>query len=74
MIPFGLIALGAFWFAAIKLWVADGPKIPVICIAIWLIAYIGVSRLNWSGAVILILECILAVFLLLVDRYKSTLR
>jgi hypothetical protein len=73
MIPFGLIALGLFWVAAIKLWFTDGPKIPLICIALWLIAFLGVPRLHWSGVVFLVVECILAVVLLLIDRYKSAL-
>ena len=73
MIPFGLIALGLFWVAAIKLWFTDGPKIPVICIALWLIAFFGVPRLHWSGVVFLVVECILVVVLLFIDRYKSAL-
>ena len=73
MIPFALIALGLFWIAAIKLWFADGPKIPLICIALWLVAFLAVPRLHWSQAVFLVVECILAVILFLIDRYKSAL-
>ena len=73
MVPFGLIAIGAFWVAAIKLWVVDGPRIPLICIAIWLIAFFGIPILRWPGVVFLIIECILAIILLLIDRYKSGL-
>jgi hypothetical protein len=74
MVPFGLIALVAFWVAAIKLWLADGPKIPLICIGIWLVAFFVVPRSGWSPAVLLVVECVLAVYLLLVDRYKASLR
>jgi hypothetical protein len=73
MIPFGLIALGLFWVAAIKLWFTDGPKIPIICIVLWLIFYFGVPMLHWSSVVFLVVECILGVILLLIDRYKSAL-
>ena len=73
MIPFGLIALGLFWVAAIKLWFTDGPKIPIICIVLWLIFYFGVTMLHWSSVVFLVVECILGVILLLIDRYKSAL-
>ena len=71
--PLELIALVAFWAVAVKLWVLDGPKIPVICIGLWLIAYFLVPRLHWPGAVFLIVECILAVILLIIDRYKSAM-
>ncbi|HLX95275.1 MAG TPA: hypothetical protein VKU37_05990 [Verrucomicrobiae bacterium] len=73
MIPFGLIALGLFWVAAIKLWFTDGPRIPIIGIALWLIFYFGVPMLHWPGVVFLVVECILGVVLLLIDRYKSAL-
>jgi hypothetical protein len=69
--PFGLIALVAFWVAAIKLWLADGPKIPLIFIALWVIGLFGIPMLHLSGAIFLAFECVLAVVLLLVDRYKS---
>ena len=71
--PFGLIALGGFWVAAIKLWFVDGPKIPLIFIALWLVGFFGFPMLHWAGAVFSAFECILAVILLLVDRYKSAL-
>jgi len=47
MIPYGTIALGVFWVAAIKLWFTDGPKIPVTCIVLWFICYYGVPMLHW---------------------------
>ena len=71
--PFGLIALGVFWVAAIKLWVSDGPKIPLIFIGIWLVGFLGFPMLHWSSAIFLVIECILGIILLLVDRYKSVL-
>ena len=71
MIPFGLVAFVAFWAAAIKLWFTDGPRIPGVCIVLWLIAFFAVPKLHWSGAVFLVVECVLAVILLLIDRYKS---
>jgi hypothetical protein len=70
---FFLISLGVFWVAAIKLWVVDGPKIPLICIGLWLAALFGIPRLHWSGGAFMAVQCILAIYLLLVDRYKSAL-
>jgi hypothetical protein len=69
--PFALIALGAFWIAAIKLWILDGARIPLICIGLWLLTYVVTSRLHWSPAVFTVVECLLAVILFLIDRYKS---
>ena len=71
--PFGLIALGVFWVAAIKLWFVDGPKIPLIFIGLWLVGFFGFPMLHCSGAVFLVFECILGIILLLVDRYKAAL-
>jgi D-alanyl-lipoteichoic acid acyltransferase DltB (MBOAT superfamily) len=73
MIPFGTIALGIFWVAAIKLWFTDGPKIPVICICMWIICFFGVPLLHWPGVVFIVAEAILGVSLLLIDKYKSSL-
>jgi hypothetical protein len=71
MIPFATIALGLFWVAAIKLWFTDGPKIPLICIALWVVFFLGVPMLHWPGFVFTVAEAILGVVLLLIDKYKS---
>jgi len=71
--PFGLIALGVFWVAAIRLWVVDGPKLPLICIGIWLVGFFVFPMLRVPGYIFLVLECLMGVILLLVDRYKSSL-
>jgi hypothetical protein len=73
MVPFGLIALGAFWVVAIRLWIVDGAKIPLIFIALWIVGFFGFPLLHWPGAVFLVFQCILAVILLLIERYKSAL-
>jgi len=68
---FGLIALAAFWAVAIRLWMLDGPKIPLVFIALWALGFLVFPMLHWSGYVFLAFECILSVVLLLVERYKS---
>ena len=73
MIPFGLIAVGVFWVAAIRLWLVDGPKIPLIFIGLWFVGFFGFPRLHWPGVIFLVFECILGIILLLVDRYKAAL-
>lgn len=73
MINFGAIALGLFWIAAIKLWFDDGPRIPLVCIALWFVVLLLVSLLHLPFVVFPVTTCVLAVFLFLVDRYKSAL-
>ena len=68
----GIIALIAFWASAIKLWVADGPKIPIIFILIWLIGLFCFQRV-WvrSGYGFVVFEAILTVILIIIERHKS---
>jgi hypothetical protein len=68
---FILVALVAFWGTAIKLWITDGAKIPLVFIALWLIAYFGVPMLHWPRIAFLAIECLLAAILLIIERYKS---
>ena len=67
-------ALGAFWIAAIKLWCLDGPKIPLVFIAVWLMSFVLVPLLHWPGVILVVVECLLAAVLFLIDRYKSALQ
>ena len=46
---FALIALIAFWGVAIRLWMVDGPKIPLVFIALWALGFFAFPRLHWSG-------------------------
>ena len=69
----GLVALIAFWCLAIRLWMIDGPKIPLIFIAIWLVALFAIPALGWPGFVFLAVEALLAAVLLIVERCKSAL-
>ena len=67
----GLVALIAFWGVAIRLWMVDGPKIPLFFIALWALGFFVFPRLHWSGYFFLAFECFLAVILLIIERYKS---
>lgn len=67
----GLVALIAFWGVAIRLWMVDGPKIPLIFIALWALGFFVFPMLHWSGYFFWAFECMLTVILLLVERYKS---
>jgi hypothetical protein len=61
-----IIPLVAFWCVATKLWVVDGPKVPLTFVCLWLIAFFASPNL-----VFVAIECILAVVLLIIERYKS---
>lgn len=69
----GLVALIAFWGVAIRLWIVDGPKIPLVFIALWALGFFIFPVLHWPGYVFLVFDCILAVILLIIERYKSTI-
>jgi hypothetical protein len=68
-----LFALGAFWVAAIYLWVTDGAKIPLIFMALWFAAFFGFSHLGLNGYFFLAFEALLAAILFLIAKYKSSL-
>jgi hypothetical protein len=69
----GIVALVAFWGLAIRLWMVDGPKIPLVFIALWTVALFGFPMLHWAGYFFVAFECILGAILLIVERYKSTM-
>jgi uncharacterized membrane protein len=69
--PFGLIALVAFWLVAIRLWVVDGPKVPLIFMAMWAAAYFGFPHLGIRGGFFVAFEALLTVILLIVEKYKE---
>jgi len=70
---FALIALIAFWGAAIRLWMLDEARIALVFIALWLLGFFGLPMLHLSGSFFVAYECILAAILLIIERYKSLL-
>jgi hypothetical protein len=69
---FGTIALIAFWAGVVWVWMADGPKIPLIFVALWILGAFLIPRLHSSVAVFLPFNCVLAVILLLIGKYKTS--
>ena len=67
----GLIVLVAFWLVAIRLWIVDGPKGPLIFMTIWVIGYFGLPALGVRGYFIVAFQALLAAILLIVQRYKE---
>jgi hypothetical protein len=68
-----LFVLVIFWAAVVRLWVADGPKIPLIFIALWLAGFFGFPHLGINAAFFLAFEAIMAAILLIIAQYKSSL-
>jgi hypothetical protein len=69
----GLLVLIVFWTAAIRLWIVDSPKTPLIFIGLWILGFFGFHSLGLSGYAFLAFEAILAAILLIIERYKSAL-
>ena len=69
--PWGLIALVAFWVVAIRLWMLDGPKVPLVFMAIWAAGYFGLPALGVGGYFVVAFQAVLAAILLIVERYRE---
>jgi len=69
----GLIVPIAFWAVAIRLWIVDGPKTPLIFIALWIVGLLVFPRLGWPGYAFMGYQAVLAAVLLVIERYKSAL-
>lgn len=69
--PWGLIALAAFWIVCIRLWVVDGPQVPLIFVAIWAAAYFGFPRLGIGGFYFVAFEALLTAILLIIEKCKD---
>ena len=59
----GLIVILAFWGLAFRMWITDGPKVPLIFIGLWLAAFFGFPRIGASAS--------LAVSLIIVEKYND---
>lgn len=68
-----IFVLVVFWAAAIRLWVVEGAKIPLIFIVIWLAGFFGFPYFGINAVFFLVLEALMAAILLLIAQYKSSL-
>ncbi|MCX6896061.1 MAG: hypothetical protein NTZ16_11295 [Verrucomicrobia bacterium] len=68
-----LVAFIVFWGSAIRLWVEDGAKIPLIFIALWFAALFSFPHLGFNRFAFLAFEATLAAVLLIITQYKSSL-
>jgi len=49
----------------------DGPKVPLIFVALWIIGLFAFPKVHSPIALFLPFECLLGVVLILVGKYKS---
>ena len=64
----GLIVILAFWGLAFRMWITDGPKVPLIFIGLWLV---GFPRIGWGGYPFMAASASLAVSLIIVEKYND---
>lgn len=67
----GLIVLLVFWALVIRMWIMDGPRVPLIFIGLWLVALFGLPLIGWGGYPFLAMEAFLAVSLIIVEKYND---
>lgn len=67
----GLIVILAFWGLAIRMWIVDGPKVPLIFIGLWLAAFSGFPLIGWGGYPFMAASASLAVSLIIVEKYND---
>jgi hypothetical protein len=69
----GIFVIVVFWAAIVRLWMVDGPKIPLVFIVLWLAGFFGLPLLGISGLFFLAFEAIMAAILLIIAQYKASL-
>ena len=69
---FGAIALLAFWAGVVWVFLADGPKIPLIFVALWVLGAMLLPKIHTQVALFLPYNCLLAIILLLIGKYKTS--
>jgi hypothetical protein len=68
-----IVVLVVFWAEIARLWLVDGPKIPLLFICLWGIGFAGCT-LSASGSwYFMAYQAILAAILLIIERYKSAM-
>jgi len=70
MILFHSIALVGFWHFAIRLWVLDGARVPLVFIGLWGLALYSFLSLGLAAHVFMGLEAALALVLAIINGYR----
>ena len=69
----GMIVPIVFWAMIVKLWLTDGPKVPLVFIGIWVACVFAFPFFGINGIFFFVLQTIMAVLLLAVDKYQSAM-
>jgi hypothetical protein len=67
------LGLIVFWVVVIRLWIVDGPQVPLIFIGVWFLALFVKGYFGLPGFAVWSFQAVLAAVLLIVERYKSAL-
>ena len=67
---YGIFVLAAFWAAIVRLWVVDGPRIPLVFAALWVAGFFGLTYLGVSGLYFVVSEAVMAAILLIIPNAK----
>lgn len=70
MILFIAIAFTGFWFYTVRLWVQDGPKIPLAFIGLWILGLFAVGALGLGSHILMGLQALLALTLAIINGYR----
>ncbi|UCD49512.1 MAG: hypothetical protein JSW27_18515 [Phycisphaerales bacterium] len=70
MLLFAAIAFVGFWLYTIRLWVLDGPKIPLAFISVWVLSLLGVTSFGLGAHIFMGFEAILGLALIIINGYR----
>jgi len=70
----GISVTVMFWASMVKLWVTDGPRIPLVLAALWGTGLVLLGLLDISAYIFMAYQALLAVVALMIERYKSAYR
>ncbi|NLZ05914.1 MAG: hypothetical protein GXY19_12135 [Phycisphaerae bacterium] len=73
MIVFGSIALVGFWYLVVRLWFFGGPKVPLLFIGLWVLAFVAVGTWELGGHVFVGIEAVLALSLIVICGFREPL-
>lgn len=67
----GIVVLVGFWLCVARLWIVDGPRIPMMFIGIWALGGIGIPAIGLSPSLFWTLQGILGVIMLFIAQNKK---
>jgi hypothetical protein len=71
--PIAGLGFVVFWGVAIRLWIIDGPRTPLIFIGLWCLGLFALGFFGLAHLAFWSFQAVLAAVLLIVERYKSAI-